>query len=148
MLFKKRKEKIAGAFKKGLGVDAFRAGWSIIRLPVDVLREQRRAGEDPEELKTLSFDDLLDKWEIPAEKVPYLKRVLIAEMTALLLLASYGFAWFVYSLLTSDYFTGLIGLVVGFAAFFHLLLRHHWYSILADRKYQTFKEYIFGGRRE
>ncbi len=152
MLFKKKKEKLsrkekaASVFKAGFGTKAHKAGWSLIRTFPETLRRQRAGSEDPDELRSLTFEELMEKWQIPRDKVPYLKKVLSLEIAAYLLLAILGFSGLVYRFFNPDYgITAVIlGVLVGTAAFLQLFLRHHWFLILSRQKYQTFREYLFG----
>lgn len=152
MLFRRkkttRKSRFANALKSGFGVETHRAGWSIIKSPVEVLRKRRETGEDPEELRQLNFDELLHRWGIPRDKVPRLKRTLVFEMFAYIALACLGFFSVAYGFFNPDYsLVGvLLGLMIGTAAFLQFLLRHHWYLILARLKYRSFQDYLL--RRE
>lgn len=152
MLFRKnkpkmsRKEKAAHAVKHGFGLNVHRAGWSLIRLPLDVARQRKATGESPDNLKSLSFDELLQKWEIPRERVPYLQKTLLAETLAFMVLACLGFSSLVYKFFNPDYslIAVVIGVVIGAASILHAMLRHHWRSILTRQKYRTFREYLSG----
>ncbi|MFP4195089.1 MAG: hypothetical protein ACLFRO_09130 [Desulfobacterales bacterium] len=152
MLFKKdkqklsKKEKAVRTFKAGFGTKAHKAGWSLIRTFPETIKQQATGGEDPHELKALTFDELLDRWQIPREKVSYLKKMLLLEIIAYLLLTVLGFSNLAYKLFSPDYSitAAILGTLVGAAAFLQLLLRHHWFLILSRQKYLTFKEYLFG----
>lgn len=141
---KSRKEKAFNILKKGMGAGAHRAGWSIIRLPVELLQQHRGSEENPDKLKSFNFKELLERWEIPREKIPRLKRTLIAEMFA------YGFITCLvvfgtfYEGFSPNYGTIklLLGILIGALALLHFFMRHHWYLILSREKYRTFKEYL------
>ncbi|MFO7838615.1 MAG: hypothetical protein R6X08_03830 [Desulfosalsimonadaceae bacterium] len=152
MLFRRkkttRKARFSSALKSGFGVDTHRAGWSIIKSPVEVLHNRKKTGEDPEKLRQLDFYELLHRWGIPRDKVPRLKRTLVFEMCAYIALACLGFFSVAYRVFNPDYsLVGvLLGLMIGTAAFLQFLLRHHWYLILVKQKYRSFRDYLL--RRE
>ncbi|MCF8028887.1 MAG: hypothetical protein K9K81_11025 [Desulfobacteraceae bacterium] len=153
MFFRRKKvskrKRAADAFSKGIGMEAHKAAWSIIRSPVDMARQRRETGEDPSDLKRLSFNELLEHWEIPREKIPRLKRTLIAEMAAYCVLACVGVSALIYGIANPDYGIAgtLLGVLFGLVASMQFLLRHHWYSILANEKYFTFRDYIMRKER-
>ena len=153
MLFKRkkkksRKERLAGTVKTGIGFEPIKAGWSIIRSPLDIIRQNRKSGEDPELLKEMSFKELMAHWGIPLDKIPRLKRTLIFEMIAYIALTGLGCFSVGYYFLSPEkrLYSILFGILVILIAIVQFLFRHHWYMILARQKYFTFREYLGGGK--
>ncbi|MFO7971686.1 MAG: hypothetical protein R6U40_08035, partial [Desulfobacterales bacterium] len=108
-MFNRTKEFI----KAIVGAKGIRSGWLLARFPADVLRRSKKEGDDPEELKRLNFDELLERWEIPRKEVPRLKRVLTGEMIAYLCLACLGLSNLVFR---TGLITGLLGLLIAVVA--------------------------------
>lgn len=143
---KSRKERLANSFRQGFSTQTHRSAWSILKSPFDMIRQNRESGEDPAGLKAMSFEELMAHWGIPLDQIPRLKRTLVFEMLAYVGLAALGLYSLGYTLFTpaGGFFSAAFGVLVALIAILQFLFRRHWYTILAKRKYLTFREYILG----
>ena len=127
-----------------LGIHAICQGWLLLRMPLDVVRRRRKSGPDPQELGNLDFAELLQRWQIPAEKLPRIKRVLMLEMAAYALVACLALSNPVLKLIHPGHsmYAAILGFMVGLIAALQFVQRLHWYLILARGRYQTLAEFL------
>lgn len=125
-----------------VGVDTIKNLGQFISLPFK--KKYRTPSNDPEELKSLTFDELLERWNIPQEAVPRIKRNLFVEMGFFFLLACFGLSFVAVKFVDFSYswFGTFAGLFIAIIAILSLLMRHHWYSIITREKYFTFRDYL------
>ena len=153
MFFRRKKEKktrrqrAAQTFHAAVGTETHKAALDIISMPGKV-RQRRNSGDDPKMLKSLTFQELLQCWAIPAAKVGYLKKVLTFEIIALfipLCLALWGIADGLHKGSTIQIVGGV---VFGGIILMGMAHRLHWLYILKLQKYLTFKDFITGAWEE
>lgn len=141
---KSKKQRIAGTASALVGTEAHKTAWDIILSPADLAKRRRQIGENVSLLKQMSYDELLEHWNIPKEGVPRLKRMLMFEII-LLMPVLYVCGWSVwYGIGTGNFYGISGGIMVGIVCMVSMMQRHRWYKIVAGEKYHTFKEYVFG----
>ena len=138
-------KKIARHGKAAVGIQEIKRGWNLIGSLVRSLHRPENQPDRAQQLRDMTFDELLDTWNIPKAKVPFLKKMLMLEMGAFLVLTILCLASAIYGVFYSflPLFAVLMGSIVGMIAILQFLCRHHWYTILSEGKYKTFWEYLF-----
>jgi len=134
----------ADGVRRGIDPGSIKAGADLIKRPLD--RRNRPAGHDPEQLKQLDGDSLLQTLGVDPKAAPRLIRTLRFEIVAWIGLLCLGFSNVVYLIVDPQYsvLTALLGGMIGIVSFLQILLRHYWVLIVKNRKYNTFREYLAG----
>lgn len=139
---------IGNGFKEIVGWNTHKAAFDIIRSPGDLAQRRQEIGEQAEFLKSLSFGELLDHWQIPRDRVGYLRKMLILEIIGLapvIILCGWSIG---HGIVNADLVSFLGGILLGAVVGLSCLQRHRWYSILKNEKYRTFREYLLGKKGE
>lgn len=138
------KEKMKSIVKGAVGWDSIKSAGKIIFMPLEFLDQRKKSGDDPKFLKKMSFEELMNHWKIPVEKVDVLIRHIKIEKYLWIMLALFGSIYPLSIVITQDFiwYGFVMGSFLALIGILNALLRNHYINILTKKRYITFKDYI------